>query len=162
MFETFEPPKYSIAHIIWNLFLIDKDFLKKVKINDIVNDNNIKYILSILPDENEYRKYIDIDIDHTIMNYDGHNTILDLDAFERACVKIETYRGKRENILIFCNSGYQRSIPFLCYYLMKHHPNEVPDVDRAIDIILPQVDKVGYPELRGKYIESIGKLFETQ
>lgn len=158
-YETFETPAYSLCHIIWNLFIIDKDFAALPNFEDILKENKVKYILAILPDESEYTKHVKVEIDHHIMVYKGHTMSLDTDLFDEQIAVIEDYRKHRGNVFVFCNNGYQRSIPFLCYYLTKHHADEVPDIERAIDIILPQVDKANYASLRDEYVSKMKVLF---
>lgn len=149
--EEFIAPKHKLCHIIWNLFLIDKE-LKNIP--EIIAENNIKYIIGILPDPTIYDRIFPTGIDHHIMSYDDHKTDLNLTEFDILCEKIEEYRSRRENIFICCNSGYQRSIPFLCYYLVKYHPEEVPNISKAIDLILPQVDRENYAKLKEQYVYS--------
>jgi hypothetical protein len=43
------------------------------------------------------------------------------------------------NVLVFCNNGYQRSIPFLVYYLTNYHSDEVPSIEKAVELILSQL-----------------------
>ena len=157
-----------MCHIIWNVYLIDKEFIKTQPMQEIIKDNNISYVLAILPknDESDPDNHTrgclqELGVKHDVMQYEGHDMHIDMDEFQRQCDVIEEYRGKRENVFVFCNNGYQRSIPFLTYYLWKHHNDEIPDIPRAIDVILPQVDKANYTELRNKYIESMNQLFST-
>ena len=154
--SLFFAPKHKLCHIIWNLFLIDKE-LKDIP--EIITENNIKYIIGILPDQATYDKTFPPGIDHHIMLYDDHSTNLNITEFDEQCQKIEEYRSQRANIFICCNSGYQRSIPFLCYYLIKYHPEEVPNIAKAIDLILPQVDKQNYATLKEQYVMSTEMLF---
>lgn len=154
--ESFEAPKHKLCHIIWNVFLIDKE--TKVT-QEILDENNIKYIIGILPDETIYNEKVKVNVAHSIMKYAGQNMTLDTRRFDEECKKIEEYRERRENVFVFCNNGYQRSIPFLCHYLIKHHRNEVPNVERAIDIILPQVDKENFAKLRRRFIQQVEELF---
>ncbi len=161
IYEKFEAPKYSLLHIIWNVFLVDKEFAKKHDFKNICEDNSVKYMVGIVPNKQEFQKAVDFEMSHGLLVYDGHATDLDLKGFERECRIIEEHRAKRHNVMVFCNSGYQRSLPFLCYYLYKCHRNEVSTIERALDIILPQVDKSSYADVRDKYIESITKLFAT-
>ena len=62
---------------------------------------------------------------------------------------------------MYCNSGYQRSIPFLCYYLLKYHSNEAPNIEKAIELILPQIDRANYAQTKEKYIESMTTLLQN-
>ncbi len=159
-FVKFESPKYQLCHIIWNIFVIDKEFPLT---QEIIDENNVGYILAMLPDKKiYYEKFSDIkNVDHYIMEYEGNDMNVDIPLFDKQCKIIEEYRKERKNIFVFCNNGYQRSIPFLCHYLTKHHNDEVPTIEKAIDIILPQVDKKNYAKMRDKYIENMKKLFES-
>lgn len=159
-YDSFNAPTYNLCHIIWNIFLIDKDFALLPNFEDILKENNIEFILAILPDEKVYTDNIKIKIDHHIMKYENHNTFIDINEFDSQIIKIEEYRKQRKNIFVFCNNGYQRSIPFLCYYLTKYHSNEVPNIENAIDLILPQIDKNNYASTRNDYIESMKTLIE--
>lgn len=159
--EDFIAPKYSLCHIIWNLFIIDKMYAALPNIDNILQENNVKYIIAILPDVKDY-KLDHLNIDHSIMLYNDHNTQLDINEFDIQCKKIEDIRSQenKPNIFIYCNNGYQRSIPFLCYYLLKYHPSEAPNIDKAIDLILPQIDRGNYNKTRDNYIESVKSLLE--
>ena len=163
----FDAPKYSVCHIIWNVYLIDKELAKSAAaVSSVVKENKIKYMIAILPsqDDHDWLKNLadDNDLAHHVMTYDDHAPALDVEEFRRQCDVIEEYRRKRQNVIVFCNNGYQRSIPFLTYYLYEHHKDEVPSIDRAIDIILPQVDKAQYSKLRDEYIDSMSKLFRPE
>ena len=158
VYEHFEAPKYQLCHIIWNVFVIDKEFPLT---QEIIDENNVGYILAMLPEKKiYYEKFADVkEVNHHIMEYEGHDMNIDVELFDEQCNIIEEYRKERKNIFVFCNSGYQRSIPFLCHYLTKHHADEVPTIEKAIDIILPQVDKKNYATMRDEYIVNMNKLF---
>ncbi len=161
LYSEFDAPKYSLNHIIWNVFLIDKEYAKKPEMKEILKENNAKYIIAILPknDSDSINTCLmDLQTDTTVMYYDGHDTYIDKNLFDVECKKIEEYRSRRENVFVFCNNGYQRSLPFLTYYLTKHHSDEVPNIERAIDIILPQVDKKEFEYNRDNYIEEMKRL----
>jgi hypothetical protein len=157
-YSGFDAPEYQLTHIIWNVFLIDKEFAKNTDITSIAKENNIKYIIAILPGDAEHTWLKELKIDYHISTYEGHDTNIDYQEFDTQCKKIEEFREKRENVFVLCNNGYQRSIPFLTYYLYKHHKEEVPTIERAIDIILPQVDKDNYRLQRDNYIQSMKEL----
>lgn len=155
-------PKHKLCHIIWNLFLIDKTFFKKARtdgsMNEIISENKFTYIVAILPEDSpEFLESIAFPTaqikDYSIMVYRDHDTSLDFEAFDRQCKEIEKRRALRENTMILCNSGYQRSIPFLTYYLTRYHGEEVPSVEHAIDIILPQVDNENYAAQKDEYVK---------
>lgn len=162
-FGAFEAPRVSLCHIIWNVFLIDKQIAARPDFAEIVRENDVRYILAILPDEATYAEALGgraDDVPHHVMTYDGHTPALDAAAFDAQCERIEERRHARHNVFVFCNSGYQRSLPFLAYYLRTTHPTEVPSVERAIDLILPQVDKEGYAALRDGTVASVRALLE--
>lgn len=160
LYSEFDAPAYSLNHIIWNVFLVDKEFIKREDAKQIMNENNCKYIIAILPEgggeggDGSTGWLAGLGIACGVMEYNGYNMNVDKDAFDEQCRIIEEYRARRENVFVFCNNGYQRSMPFLVHYLCRHHADEVPNVERAIDIILPQVDKANYSGLRSKYINN--------
>lgn len=159
-FAGFEAPKYSLCHIIWNLFLIDKEFAQKDDIETICQENKVTYMIAIMPDIAAFNAATShLSLKTSVMLYDGHDTRLDTQRFDEECARIDAIRAKRDYVMVCCNKGFQRSVPFLCYYLCKFHPDEVPNVERAIDIILPQVDKARYAEERDKYIDIVEQLF---
>lgn len=153
-----DPNEMKLIHIIWNVFLTDRE-AKITK--DMLEKNKIKYIIAILPNKEIYDDNLE-DINHVIIEYNGHEPVLDLELFDKQCNEIEKYRRNRDNILIYCNNGYQRSLPFICHYLTGHHSDEVPNIEKAIDLILPNVDKENYSKNRNNYIESMNKLFSIQ
>lgn len=159
-YAEFQAPKYSICHIIWNVLLVDKEFIKKMDFKEVCEENKVEYIVSILPNEEVFKEAVTFDIDHSLMLYSGHDTHLDIDRFDEECAAIERHRSHRNNIIIFCNNGYQRSLPLIVYYLTKFHGDEIPSIERAIDIILPQVDKDNYATNRDNTIESVTLLFQ--
>lgn len=150
-----DPNEKKLIHIIWNIFLTDRE--EKIT-KKMLEKNKIKYIIAILPNKEIYDDNLK-DINHIIMEYNKHEPTLDLELFDEQCHEIEKYRRNRDNILIFCNNGYQRSLPFLCHYLTRHHSDEVPNIEKAIDLILPHVDKENYSKNRNNFIESMNKLF---
>jgi hypothetical protein len=161
--SEFVPPEYTLHHIIWNVFLIDKEYLKLDNFKKILKDNNIKCIIALLPfDESSAAQLTFPGVDKIVMNYHDHTPFLDYAQFDSAIEAIEKHRKNRENVFVFCNNGYQRSLPFLSYYLVHHHAEEIPNIERAIDIILPQVDKANYIENRAKYIDDLEKLFTSK
>ncbi|PNH02731.1 hypothetical protein TSOC_011269 [Tetrabaena socialis] len=160
-FETFDAPAYQLCHIIWSLFLIDREFLETQDMAAVLKDNNVQYIIAILPDAALYDSSTLNGVDHVVMTYTDHDTSIDVQQFDEQCRKIDELRKERGNVFVFCNNGYQRSLPFLCYYLVKFHNNEAPSIEKAIDLILPQVDKQNYADLRGGYIDSLKLLFSS-
>jgi hypothetical protein len=160
--DEFESPAYSLCHIIWNVFLIDREMASRPDFVKIVEENNVKHIVAILPEADLYEACVKAPrVSHSVIEYEGHDTALHVDAFEEQCTLIEAHRRERGNVFVFCNNGYQRSIPFLCYYLTRFHAEEVPTVEQAIEIILPQVDKANFAALRAPLVASVKALFQN-
>jgi len=42
--------------------------------------------------------------------------------------------------------------------LNEYHKDEVPNIDKAINVILSQTDKVNYTKVRDEYIKSVKEL----
>lgn len=157
----FTPSPYHLCHIIWNIFIFDKEAAKKDDFQSICQENQIEYLVGLFPQLAVLKETISFDIESGVLVYSGHDSKLDLEAFDEQIAKMENLRAHRKNVAIICNSGFQRSIPFLVYYLTKHHSDEIPTIARAIDIILPQVDKERYATTRDEMIESVTKLFAS-
>jgi transcription elongation factor Elf1 len=143
-------------HIIWNLFLTDKES----KIDDY-SKYDIELVICIMPQVG-YGEY-NPDKDQMFVNleYSDHSMVLtdsEIKGYDLMCDKLLNLQKTRKNALIVCNNGYQRSLPFICYYLTKYHKDEVPTIDKALDIILSQVDKANYPDNKIKSLEGISSL----
>lgn len=167
-YAKFEPmPPSETYHIIWNLLLADKT----VKLTpELIASNRIAHVVAILPSVAKYKELSSAipDVAYTVLEYgDAHEAVLDIPLFETTSKLINDIasrcngEGEYRNILVFCNNGYQRSIPFLVYYLTRHHGDEVPNVSRAIDIILPQVNREGYSKERDMYITNVQQLLSV-
>lgn len=78
-----QAPKYSLCHIIWNVFLVDKEFTKRPEIADILREQNVKYIIAILPNDSADVAWLEkFGVDLHIMRYDGHDTYIDKNEFD--------------------------------------------------------------------------------
>lgn len=157
--ELENPPKDALIHIISNIFIVDKNTHIE---NKTVVKHNIGYVLAILPDENEYRKVMKdiLYVPYSVMLYKDHKPTLDEDNFKLHCRTIHHYRNLKNNVMVFCNNGFQRSIPFLCYYLLKYYPGKTPNLSRALDLILPQIDNMNYVKNKKYYLENLKALFD--
>jgi len=157
--QTVEQNDSKLIHIIWNVFLTDKTSIDSIK--GEIFKNRLALIVCILPDlsdniENRLKdtncsSFVDPLQFHFHLYGDDHNPIVSkktLDEYKKSYDRIKELQDKRQNTLIFCNNGYQRSLPFLCYYLMNYHKEEVPNLDRALDIILSQVDPKNYMTIK--------------
>ncbi len=162
-YATFEaPPPSKVYHIIWNILLADKQFSLTI---ESLRENKIGHIVAILPSKEDFEKLGGGALcPSTVIEYgDKHEPFIDATRYDDVGNFIDNLArsSKNEserNVLIFCNNGYQRSIPFLAYYLTKFHSDECPSISKAIDLILPQVDKLNYLSLREKTIEDITKI----
>ena len=148
-------------HIIWNILLADKQFPLTP---ESLQENKVGHIIAILPSRDEFHKLGGKELSATVIEYgDKHEPSIDRTSFEEIGKFIDDLarNAKNEserNVLIFCNNGYQRSIPFLVYYLTKFHPDECTSISKAIDLIIPQVDKINYLSLREKIIDDVTKI----
>jgi len=141
----------TLIHIIWNLLLTDKTQVKNL--DKEIEQNNIKLIIAIIPSK-ESIDYLELNkkVNTIVIEYgDNYNSIINddiLKLYEECYNKIKELQINRENTLIFCNNGYQRSLPFICNYLITHHNDEVPNLDRALDIVLSQADKTNFSNIK--------------
>jgi hypothetical protein len=92
----------------------------------VLESEKICHIIAILPNTTDFLK-LNTDISSfsfTVLEYgDQHNTNIDKKQFQECGLFIDSMAKKtgHRNVLVFCNNGYQRSIPFLVYYLTQHH-----------------------------------------
>jgi hypothetical protein len=157
------PPPSRVYHIIWNILLADKQFPLSTQ---TLQENKIGHIVAILPSREAFEKLVGISFPATVIEYgDKHEPGIDPQRYQEIGQFIDNLarsskNASERNVLVFCNNGYQRSIPFLVYYLTKFHSDECPSISKAIDLILPQVDKQNYLSLRGKTIDGISKVLK--
>lgn len=159
-FVPSEPGSYLF--IIWNLYLTDK--LTKLRQNDL-KEANIQHIIAILPSKADFEALAtDIgDISYTVLEYGGeHTPSVNLDEFLRLGTLIDnyarglTYSETKRNVLVFCNNGYQRSLPFLCYYMTQFHKTECPTISDALKLLCASIP--GYMNERLALTEKIEPL----
>jgi hypothetical protein len=160
-FVTYESmPPTQTHHIIWNLLLADKQ-MELTQQN--LDDENICHIVAILPNKSDFLKLNSAiaDFPYTVLEYgDSHDTNIDKVAYHECGSFIDALAKKegRGNVLVFCNNGYQRSIPFLVHYLTTFHNDEIPDIEKALGIILSQVDRDNYMTILNPMVDSVTKL----
>lgn len=167
-----ESPKTNIHHLIWNVLLTDK--LTKLN-QEIITNNKIKQgFLKILTktviwsqkkdDFIELNKEIP-DFPYDILEYgEKHDTTINFDQYNKYAQEIDKIARNGEslrNVLIFCNNGYQRSLPFIVYYLTKYHPEEFPSIDKAVEMILSQLDRDNFMKIKNNLIECVSKLLNS-
>lgn len=123
------------------------------------------HILAILPEASAMpATTAALGVPTTVLEYGtAHEPTLTAEqraAFDAAgsLIDAQAQAATRGSVLVFCNSGYQRSIPFLSYYLTSRHAEEAPTVARAVDLILPQVDREGYSASRAGWISSVSQV----
>lgn len=180
-FEAPDAAAAALKHVIWNVMLCSKDVVAgdPAAFKRAVEAAGVARVVGIMPEGagvDEFHALLDAAelprggladagaVERSVLPYAAHEPSLDVAAFDAEIARMEALRargGARRNVLVFCNSGYQRSIPFLAHYLVRHHGDEAPDVARAIDLILPQVDRDNYAALRDGYVESVGRLLLT-
>ena len=176
-----DPHARYAMHIIWNLFLTDRDSVEAAELATMLSGLRIRHVVAMLPEEGgaevegvKVREAVAAveaaaaaeGVGVREMRYADHASAgdrdglgaafgVDLGAYDETCDFIEAARAARENVLIFCNNGYQRSVPFLCHLLTTRHADEVPNVAKAVDLVLPQVDRQNYARLRDETIDKV-------
>jgi len=143
-------------HIIWNLFLTDRHVTWT---QEELRESNIQHIISILPVGAKSNTESGEILQSTLRYH--HTGELNLSDYDEMCQLLLKNQEERKNTLILCNSGYQRSIPFISYFLIKHHRDEVPNLEKALDIILPQISRENYLEEKEKYTLALDKYFKS-
>jgi hypothetical protein len=160
-FEEYIPgPPSTVHHIIWNLLVTDK---LTTLTPELISENKVKHIIAILPFKSDFdvlNKDIP-DVTYDVMEYgDKHEIGYDKELYDKYSKKIDEVAkttGTR-NVLVFCNNGYQRSVPFLVYYLTNYHKDEVPTIDKAVELILSQLDRDNYSTLKDETISNMKKI----
>ncbi len=165
-YEAFiAPPKSDYSFIIWNLFVTDK--LTPLKLG-LLKRANIAEIVAILPEEEDFKNLnADIgDIPVNILAYHhNHTPILPTQQYDEVAKQIDEMakrpRGQARNILIFCNNGYQRSLPFLVYYMTKYHTEEFPTIEKAVASLFSALRSSATFEQKVAVQKRIQQLFEA-
>jgi hypothetical protein len=184
--STFEAPAYKLIHVLWNLFLVDKEFVARPNFAEVLEAENVKLMIAILPKNKDDRRTSDgssiddvlnqlkcgcgltieeLEYEHGHTNredlltplYRGGKKIGTEHKWNSICRRIEDHRSRRENVFVFCNSGHQRSVPFLVHFFTEFHKEEAPTVERAVDLILPSIDRENYANVRQSYIDNLLK-----
>nr|WRJ69889.1 cys-based protein tyrosine phosphatase [Oceanusvirus sp.] len=117
-------PDSSVHRLGWNVYLSDK--------HAPIDGNDFGMVVMILPDSSCVPPSLPEGIDREVLHYRGHQPSLDFPSFDRAIDRIEEREAAGENVLVFCNSGYQRTIPFLCRYMMRRDPKLYDDVEKTL------------------------------
>lgn len=164
--SAFEPlPKTPYQFIIWNLYLTDK--LTPIRYTHL-KAIGIREILAILPEEEDFLSFKEEirDIPHTVLAYHhNHEPYLPKEEYDRICKKIDDIaKGPREqprNILVFCNNGYQRSLPFFVYYMIRFHVDECPTIQDALRLILISLGTYQGPTQVTELYSEIKKLIDV-
>ena len=130
---------------------------------------NIAEIIAILPEEKDFLSLnADIqDIPYTVLAYNHtHEPILQKEQYMQIAKKIDEYakrpRSEARNILVFCNNGFQRSLPFLVYYMTTLHPDEFPTIDKAMGFLLTIIANKTTFEEKVQMIKNVKELFTNQ
>lgn len=161
--EEFVPqPPSSIHHIIWNVVITDK---LTTLTQEIIEQNKINHILAILPDTDDFLSLnTDIpSVPYDVLSYGkNHDTNIDFDIYDKYSKKIDDIAKISDirNVLIFCNNGFQRSLPFIVYYLNNFHSNEVPTIEKAVELVLSQIDKENYTKIKDDMVINMKKLLQ--
>jgi protein-tyrosine phosphatase len=164
-FETYVPgPPSTVHHIIWNLLVTDK---LTTLTPELITENKVKHIIAILPDKEEYTKLSTQipDVSFDVMEYGNvHEMGFDQELYDNYAKKIDQIAkttGTR-NVLVFCNNGYQRSVPFLVYYLTNYHRDEVPNIEKAVELILSQLDRENFSKIKEETIKNMNAILQIK
>lgn len=158
--------KSPFTFIIWNLYVTDK--LVPLT-QEALNNHYIKEIIAILPEEEDFKKLnADIgDIPVTVLAYHhNHTPVLPKEQYDSIAKKIDTIARlpphTNRGILVFCNNGYQRSLPFLVYYMTKYHSEEFPTIDKAVGFLLSTLRSANTFEEKIEILKRINELFYSE
>lgn len=153
-------PQSKIHYIHYNISIAEKEFILT---KELLNKENISYIVAILPQKNDFLKINGAikDFPYTVLDYgEKHDTTMNTKLFDE-CISTFSKRGKHCRVLVVCNNGYQRSIPFIVYYLITLHSNEFPTIEKALKLILSVVDESNYTDVLALTIENVSTLLST-
>ncbi len=159
-FEALETSPFTF--LLWNLYLTDK--LTPLLQKDL-NYHKIREIVAILPEEDDF-KALNADIGDTSVTvlayHHNHTPVLPKEQYDTIAQRIDAIarlpREERRGILVFCNNGYQRSLPFLVYYMTKFHSDEFPTIEKAIGFILSTLRSTNSFEEKKQMIQTIQSL----
>jgi protein-tyrosine phosphatase len=165
--DTFvAPEKSDYFFVIWNLYLTDKltpITVERLQLSQIVE------IIAFLPEKEDFELlHADVgDIPVTVVPYHhNHIPFLPREQYDEISKKIDSIakgpRDKGRNILIFCNNGYQRSLPFLAYYMINYHNDEFPNVEKAVGYIINTIARQTTYNEKMQIIKSINMLFASE
>ncbi len=154
-------------HIIWNLLLTDK----LVKLTpELVERNKIRTIMAILPDKSEYAELAKEipDVENYVYEYGHvHDMNTDYAEYDYMSQKIDyvaknAKENEYRNVLLFCNNGYQRSLPFITYYLTRYHADEFDSINKAVKYVLMTLDRDNYNSIVDAQVENITKILDKK
>jgi hypothetical protein len=141
-FAKFTPTEVSTASfywIDWNVYVTDK-FIPLTERN--LQTYNIGHIIAILPSKDELSSIITTGTTpYTLLAYGAtHDEKLPIDDYERLGTMIREMRNnnklvKGKNVLVFCNNGFQRSLPFLVYVLLNFQRQQYPRYQKVWDVL---------------------------
>lgn len=137
--SSFEPfvKKQLFYQVFEGIHLTDKD--APFSYADL-QQAKIGHILAILPNKDELTPLLEKfgSIPYTVFYYgDTHTPNIPQEDFNKFAKTIEGLARQSEytNLLVFCNNGYQRSLPFLVYYYLRMNPSPYDGIQEAIDWI---------------------------
>ena len=148
--------KLTLEHY-WNVYFTESKLVVDECLFATCNDYNIVYVLVLLP-TGEVQK-MKVDSERKVLAYEGYHAKFSVTEFDEELEKIKAFEKENRSVLIFCSTGYQRLLPFLCYYVLKRGNNVYSSVKDAVSNILryfnPNLTKD--PELvqtNVKYVEN--------
>jgi hypothetical protein len=138
-----DPRASSVRHVIWNVLLADKSAPPSPQ---AVAALNIALVVAIVPRADAVPA-LPPGPELLVLAYgDEHEPVLSADtlaAWDAAGARVDALARAtpapgatcRPHALVFCNAGFQRSVPFLVRYLTRFHAEEAPTVGAALDLV---------------------------
>lgn len=155
----------KLHNIIWNIYLTDKSYINDLK--DGININNIKYLICILPNKTSISINREI-VDEMNGNIDylyygnNHSSIISNKTLYQFNKCYDKLQKNKQNTLILCNAGYQRSIPFICYYLLNRYSDEIPCLEKAVELCLTKINKQNVNIMKDLTVSTLRKLMDEE
>lgn len=139
-----------------NIVLGDKTLAKESA------EANVGAIVAIMPTSDDYSKapvaLAYTHIPNRVITYNKTGkSLLDLNEFEAVGGWIKSVLDPQKTLMIVCNSGFQRSIPFLAWYLIHYCKMPEITISKLVDMTMPYYDLDGYKHetLRKMNIDNI-------
>ena len=159
LFREWEKSHHRVNLAMLDIYFLDKPHITNApELKELVQQYNIRYVFAIMPKGATLPN--NCGMEYSIMEYDGHDMNMDPKLYDIHIEKIEYYRKNQCKVFILCNAGYQRTIPFLCYYLTKCHPETFGSIEHVLKRVLPQIEKEGHGDIYKQFAIRVAELFK--